>query len=111
MNKTVFSLCALLILALPQAEARVYKGQKEYIKNCKECHNNGQELAFSKKKKEWKKLVGKNGEGLAALHLERKKASNSWDYFKSSKYEKSSKHLRDFLMEYAKDSGNVPACD
>ena len=51
------------------------------------------------------------GEGLAKLHTENEKAKGSWKYFESKKYQKNAKHLRDFLVEYAKDSGNVPACN
>ena len=29
----------------------------------------------------------------------------------SNKYTKKSKHLKQFVIEYAKDSGNVPACN
>jgi hypothetical protein len=93
------------------SEARVYKGQKEYIKKCKKCHNNGQEIAYSKKRRNWKKMMKNKGELLAKVHLKSRKAKGSWRYFKSSKYKKKSKHLKDFFMEYARDSGNVPACD
>ncbi len=51
------------------------------------------------------------GENLAKLHLENKKAKKSHKYFKSKKFKKRAKHLKDFMVEYAKDSGNVPACN
>jgi hypothetical protein len=111
MKKSFLFLLSLTILSLTTVEARVYKGQKEYIKKCKSCHDNGQELAYSKKKRDWKKMMKNKGEPLAKLHLDRKQASDSWDYFQSKAYTKKSKDLKDFLMEYAKDSGNVPACD
>lgn len=53
----------------------------------------------------------KKGKPLASLHLKSKKSKKSWKYFKSKKYSKKSKHLKQFLIEYAKDSGNVPACN
>lgn len=111
MKKSLFFLASFMILTLATLEARVYKGQKEYIKKCKKCHNDGQELAYSKKKRSWKKLMKSKGKGLAKLHLDDKKAKDSWKYFKSKKYQKKSKHLKDFVVEYARDSGNVPACD
>ena len=43
--------------------------------------------------------------------LKDKDAKKSWKYFKSKKYTKKSKHLKQFVIEYAKDSGNVPACN
>lgn len=111
MRKSIFFLLSVMVLTSLSLEARVYKGQKEYIKKCKKCHHNGQELAHSKKKREWKKMMRSKGKSLAALHLKNKKASDSWKYFESKRYVKKSKHLKDFLMEYSKDSGNVPACD
>ena len=53
----------------------------------------------------------KKGLALKKIHLKTKKAKRAWKYFKSKKYTKKSKHLQQFLVEYAKDSGNVPACN
>jgi hypothetical protein len=61
--------------------------------------------------KQWKKWMKKKGKGLADIHLKSKKAKKSHKYFKSKTYTKKSKHLKQFLVEYAKDSGNVPACN
>jgi hypothetical protein len=108
MYKTLF---ALSVLTLLTAQARVYKGQKEYIKSCKECHNNGQEMTSSKVADSWIEMMNFEGKALADLHLKSKKAKASWSYFKSKKYRKKSKDLKDFMVEYAKDSGNIPACD
>lgn len=104
----VLSLCCL-----PTLEAAVYKGQKAYVKKCRKCHGGGQKVAASKRMKDWKKLLNKKnkGSGLAALHLENEKAKRSWKYFDSKRYRKSARHLRDFMVEYANDSGNVPACN
>ncbi|MGB5965579.1 MAG: cytochrome C [Sulfurimonadaceae bacterium] len=111
MKKIVISLLALTVLGLGSAEAAVYKGQKVYIKKCRKCHGGGLEVAASKKKRTWKKLLEKKGEGLAQVHLDNEKAKKSWKYFESKKFKKRAKHLKDFMVEYAKDSGNVPACN
>ncbi len=111
MKKLVLYVLALTVLSLGSAEAAVYKGQKVYIKKCRKCHGGGLEVAASKKKKSWKKLMKNKGEGLAKLHIDNPKAEKSKKYFQSKKYRKRAKHLRDFLVEYAKDSGNVPACN
>ena len=111
MKKMIMFILALTVLGLGSANAAVYKGQKVYIKKCRKCHGGGLEVAASKKKKSWKKIMKKKGEGLAEIHLQNKKAKGSWKYFKSKKYRKRAKHLKDFLVEYAKDSGNVPACN
>lgn len=111
MKRVVFTMLGLLILAPMALDAAVYKGQREFLKHCKECHDNGQEIAATFKKRTWQKLMEEEGGGLAELHLTNTKAQKSWAYFKDEKYRKKAKHLKDFLMEYAKDSGNVPACN
>ena len=90
--------------------AASYKGQRVYKKRCVACHGR-QAFIASKTQKEWAGLFQNKGEKLAQLHLKSAKAKASWRYFKSKKYSKKSKHLRDFLVEYAKDSGKVPACN
>ncbi len=111
MKKIIMYVLAITVLGLGSAEAAVYKGQKVYIKKCRKCHGGGLEVAASKKKRTWKKLMKNKGEKLAELHLENKDAKKSWKYFESKKYKKRTRHLKDFMVEYAKDSGNVPACN
>lgn len=103
----------LSLLCIPALEAAVYKGQKEYVKKCRKCHGGGQKIAADKRMKEWKNLLNKKnkGAGLAQIHIDSKKAKKSWKYFQSKKYRKRARHLRDFMVEYARDSGNVPACN
>lgn len=111
MNKSLFFLLSFTILLMTPSSAAVYKGQRIFVKKCVKCHKAGQVFVAQKKIRDWKKLLKKKGGPLADLHLEDKKAKKSWSYFKSRKYTKKSKHLKDFLVEYAKDSGNAPACD
>ncbi|MEA3373656.1 MAG: cytochrome C [Campylobacterota bacterium] len=111
MSKIFLTVILFTAFTYTSLNAAVYKGQREYIKKCRECHKNGQKIAAGYKKREWKELFDKKGAGLAKLHLDSKDAEKSWKYFKSKKYAKKTKHLKDFMMEYAKDSGNVPACD
>lgn len=100
-----------LISAFTTLNAATYKGQKVYIESCKECHGGGQAMAGSKNTRTWEKIMDKKGEQLASIHLNSKKAQPSWEYFNDKKFTKDAKHLADFLMEYSKDSGNVPACN
>ena len=111
MNKLILIVLSLTILSLSSADAAIYKGQRVFVKKCLKCHEEGQNFVNEYKMKKWKKWMKKKGKPLAALHLKNKKAKKSWKYFKSRKYTKKSKHLRQFLVEYAKDSGNVPACN
>ncbi len=110
MNRLLLFLIFICFLSLGSLNAAVYKGQKVFVKQCADCHD-GQEFVASKKMKQWKKLMKKKGKPLAKLHLKDIRAEDSWKYFKSKKYTKKSKHLKQFLVEYAKDSGNVPACN
>lgn len=101
----------LLASALSPLNAATYKGQKIYMDTCKECHGGGQALAASKNTRTWEKIMDKKGDMLGEIHLSSKKAQASWEYFESKKFTKDSRHLEDFFTEYAKDSGNVPACN
>jgi len=110
--RTLYATVALTLLtASSMLNAATYKGQKIYIETCKECHGGGQALAGSKKQRVWASMMDNKGEKLAQIHLNSKKADASWAYFNSRAYIKNAKHLEDFLVEYAADSGNVPACN
>lgn len=111
MTKFILILMSISILTLSSSNAAIYKGQKVFVKQCLKCHESGQSFVASIKMRQWKKYMKKKGKPLAELHLKNKKAKKSWKYFKSRKYSKKSKHLKQFLVEYAKDSGNVPACN
>jgi len=111
MTKFLLIALSLTIFTLSSSDAAIYKGQKVFIKKCLKCHGGGQNFVSSYKMKKWKKLMKNKGEALANLHLKNEKAKKSWKYFKSSTFKKKSKHLKQFLIEYAKDSGNVPACN
>ena len=100
-----------VLLSVSTADAAIYKGQKEFVKKCLKCHDSGQTFVAEHKMKYWKKLMRKKGKKLAQIHLKNEKAKKSWKYFKSKRFKKKSKHLKQFLVEYAKDSGNVPACN
>jgi uncharacterized membrane protein YgaE (UPF0421/DUF939 family) len=110
MAKFLLLISSIMIFSL-SSEAAIYKGQRVFVKKCLKCHKEGQNFIAKYKMKKWKKWMRKKGEPLAQLHLNSQKAKKSWKYFKSKKYAKKSKHLRQFLVEYAKDSGNVPACN
>ncbi len=111
MKKIMLFLLSVIFLTLLPANAAIYKGQKVFVKHCLSCHEAGQTFVAEYKIKKWKKWMKKKGKPLAKLHLKDKDAKKSWNYFKSKKYSKKSKHLKQFVIEYAKDSGNVPACN
>ncbi|QSZ42070.1 cytochrome C [Sulfurimonas aquatica] len=111
MRKLVLIFLALTVFTLTSSNAAIYKGQRVFVKQCIKCHDAGQNFVAKYKMRKWKKLMKKKGKPLSQLHLKNPKAKKSHKYFKSKKYFKKTKHLKQFLIEYAKDSGNVPACN
>jgi mono/diheme cytochrome c family protein len=111
MKKTLLFATLLTTIFSFDLSAAAYKGQKEFVKQCVECHDTGQAFVASRTMSDWKKLMKKKGKALAEAHLGNEKAKKSWEYFEDKRFTKMSKHLADFLEEYAKDSGNVPACN
>jgi hypothetical protein len=113
MNKFLIFILSVFVFTSLSVEAAVYKGQDEYVKKCVKCHKAGQAFVATKKKREWNALMKDKGLKLAEVHLEseEKSAKESHEYFEGNAFDKNSKHLKDFLLEYASDSGNVPACN
>jgi cytochrome c1 len=114
MNKIFFTLFALFFLTLISSQAALYKGQRIYSKVCMKCHTGGGAFIGNKTQYEWDTFTRSNGKKLLDVHLNSDKFKNEEKYkkyFLSKKYKTNNKHLGEFLMEYAKDSGNVPACN
>jgi hypothetical protein len=111
MSKVVFVFVSIFFIFSVSSNAAIYKGQKVFVKECVSCHSGGQAFLAKKNIREWKKLMDDKGKPLADLHLKNQEAKESWSFFESNNYEKNSKNLEQFLVEYAKDSGNVPACN
>jgi hypothetical protein len=114
MNKNKLNTIIVFGLILSSSSilnAASYKGQKIYTNTCKECHGSGQEFAKSFKITKWEKMIDEKGSKLKEIHSNSKKAQPINEYFEDKKWQKESKHIRDFFVEYAKDSGNVPACN
>lgn len=89
--------------------ADVKKGQRHYLKSFKSKFKiNGTKFAYLHTQDEWEVLFENEGEGF--------KKEFSVRYPKSRKTLANPKiwsklqHVRDFAIEYANDSGNVPSC-
>lgn len=113
MNKFFIFILSVSIFTALTSSAAAYKGQKEFVKRCLGCHKAGQAFVATKNKKDWKNFMKDKGEELSTIHITstNSNAEKSVEYFESEAFSKNAKHLQDFLMEYAKDSGNVPACN
>jgi len=96
--------------------ASVYKGHRLFQKKCLSCHGKALEFVIAKSTKEWMHIMRDNGSQLLLIHLkafdegtvEQEKALK---YFKGKRFPKNAPHYKDFLLEYASDTGNIPACD
>jgi hypothetical protein len=103
----LFILTAITILCSISAEAAIYKGQAAYGHDCRSCHPSEQELVTSKTQGTWKGFMAGHGQMLAQVHLTSAEAEASRGYFSSSKFREESRHLKDFFIEYASDSGKI----
>ena len=91
--------------------ASVYKGQKYFKKKCLSCHGKALIFVTEKSYDQWTKYLDVNGDVLYDLHKDVDAASRSMKYFNSQKYRDSVHHFKDFFLEYANDTGNIPACE
>lgn len=111
MNKFLMFVLSVFVFTSLNSSAAIYKGQREFVRNCVKCHKAGQAFVATKRKIEWKSYTKGKGKRLKEVHLESEDASKSHKYFESKSFSKNTRHLEDFLLEYSKDSGNVPACN
>ncbi len=108
MKSASFFLLTIVCIGMIQtnALADVAKGQKWYVKSCKDCHGSGSKGAALHTQDEWDELFANDGEMIIKKHAGTKVET----YFNGSDFKEKSKHIRDFLFEYGSDSGNLPAC-
>ncbi|WP_052433565.1 hypothetical protein [Sulfurospirillum arsenophilum] len=91
------------------AFADAAKGQKYYLKYMKDGSGlNGAKFAAQHTQAEWKALFDGKAEKFVAEYS--KKYSGLDAFLKGDKFEKFMPDIRDFCIEFASDSGNVPSC-
>ena len=91
------------------AMADAAKGQKYYLKYMKnDSGMNGSKFATMHTQAEWKALFDGKGEKFIAEMS--KKFPGLEAFLKGDKFEKFMPDIRDFCIEFASDSGNVPSC-
>ena len=111
--KKVMSFIAstLMVVGLlsTSALADAAKGQKYYLKYMKKDSGlNGAKFAAEHTQAEWKALFDGKAEKFVAEYS--KKYPGLEGFLKGDKFEKFMPDIRDFCIEFASDSGNVPAC-
>lgn len=92
------------------AFADAAKGQKYYLKFFKKKTGiTGAEFATQHTISEWENLFANSGEAFVAEYS--KKFPKLAEFFSSEKFKtKYMEHIKDFCVQYASDSGNVPSC-
>jgi len=108
MKSTSFFLAAVVAVGMMSASASAdeKKGQKTYLKTCKNCHGNGTKGAAMHTQDEWDDLFANGGAKIIKAHANDKSAA----YFNGDGFKSQAQDLRDFLFQYGSDSGNVPSC-
>lgn len=108
MKSTSLLLATLVAVGMmaTTASADVKKGQKGYLKTCKNCHGNGTKGSAMHTQEEWDALFANGAEKIIKAHANDKSAT----YFNGESFKNQAQDLRDFLFEYSSDSGNVPSC-
>ncbi len=97
-----------LSLATSTALADPAKGQKLYLKYMKKTTGmNGAKFAAVHTQDEWEELFEEDGAG---FKKEFGTSDRAKKFFGGKKFEKIMPHIKDFVIEYASDSGNVPSC-
>lgn len=111
MKKTLLLSCFLFLASTLSLEASVYKGHRLFKMKCLKCHGKALDFVIGKSSREWEELTKQKGKYIRSEHLEREEAKDAIEYFNSERYPLHVKHYRDFFLQYASDTGNIPACD
>jgi hypothetical protein len=109
MSALVLAAMLGLGLTVSTASADAAKGQKLYLKFMKGSTGlNGGEFATQQTMAEWKELCANSGAGLVDTYAA--KFPDAADFLQGDRFKRFQPDICDFLIEYASDSGNVPAC-
>lgn len=112
MKKVIGLLVTVLFIAgfmSTNALADASKGQKYYLKYMKnDSGMNGAKFASQHTQAEWKALFDDKAEKFVAEYS--KKYPGLDAFLKGDKFEKFIPDIKDFCIEFASDSGNVPSC-
>lgn len=107
MKKLVILMTLLFIAS--SAMADVNKGKRYYMKNFKQKFKmNGLDFVQLHTQAEWELLFEDEGRGFIVEFSE--KYPKQERFLNDPKLWKKLQHVRDFAIEYASDSGNVPSC-
>jgi len=110
--KTVIVMLFTLSIFTLQLDARIdrydEKGFKISKKSCKSCHGNPYKLASMKKASGWKKFFKDGGNAFVRVH---QGVPETEKVIALRERKRKFKHLQNFLVQSASDSGVVTSCD
>ncbi len=102
-------LIIIVLLFSSTAIADVNKGKRYYMKSLKQKFRmNGLEFTQLHTAQEWRALFEEEGKGFISEFS--RKYPEQKAFLDDPKLWKKLQHVRDFAIEYAKDSGNIPSC-
>jgi hypothetical protein len=109
MIKSFILAMMVLFLGANVAYADAAKGQKVYLKKFKSKFDlNGAKFSALHSQSEWEELYEDDAKGF--IEEFSKKFPDAAPYLSNPKTLKKIMLIKDFVIEYANDSGNVPSC-
>lgn len=97
--------------SISSASAKVDKGQKYYLKFFKKSIGKGDVFAKQYTQDEWKALFAGDGSKFITWATQKYSEPKFVKFITSEKFKKKYlKHIGDFCVAYASDSGNIPSC-
>ena len=107
--KSFIIMMTVVLLGASSLYADAAKGQKVYLKKFKSQFDmNGAKFAATHSQDEWEELFEDDAEGFIKEFSER--YPKAAPYLSNPKTLKKIMLIKDFVIEYANDSGNVPSC-
>ncbi len=96
MKKLIF-LTVLVCATVPLSAKSFFKGQKEYLRECRSCHGSSQFFIGKFSPQRWEELLKDSGKKLAFNHIQ---TNNSVEYFKSEQYLKRVEYIQAYVTHY-----------
>ncbi len=95
--KKLILLTVLVFATLPLSAKPFFKGQKEYLRECRSCHGSSQFFIGKFTPQRWEELLKDKGKKLAFNHIQ---TGQSIEYFKSQQYLKRIKYIQAYVDHY-----------
>lgn len=108
LNRLFFIFTCSLVFASSLFALQNIAGQKYYLKYCSQCHGAGNRGGGLAKSYEWEEYFQNNAKLILFFHEEEPKAL---EYLKTEKFQRQSKKMKNFLIEFSSDSPNIPSCN